>query len=1746
MTGGILQLVAKGVHDLFLTDNPNITYFKIVYRRHTNFSKFEKLIKFPSDMNFGKDGETIIGKKGDLIGNMHLVVDLPNLVGDVKGVTKFLVSNILAEYGIIWNFDGNGDDIITEDYYNTFIVPFIIQPQIDELAINIDNLKTSLKFLDDYNICYEEVKRILDIPKVIYLYKRYTWLTIQKELNKVFNVKFIIPPFVTNPDAFITNSDMELYISPYIISRINNLTDCLNLNLDDDDIPESWRNTENMLSNRDLLRNIILFASYPIVIENIENAINDPSLTVQYASAQLAELGITWIYDGLETTIITQGIYNDIKNIIVPAHMDDYLYGDFIKATGRDIFEYIVPNLLDVSTADDNLKKIYEFLRAYERDISVYLNLSSEEYDPREYDIFNYDDIIRVIYDTFKNILIGEGVNPLVQDTKLNLNLEFYIAIQFGDLRINPEIIDFNQNPLNVNKIEIKTIFDNLLDKYYSTREPPLNIDYKTLDFYSFYIIFFNTLSPSDKIISTINSAYEILPLLLQYLQNSLVDAISVIVPVIRYAFLDQYNTDLTEEIKFRMIWTKPYQLSSNTFLGDGFFWGRHYYTSYQNPDAGHMNSNPPFNWQEKIINDTNTTPYSFQTTDGMLWKIRTTGSNDYTSINSTFYPLFVQSKIRNFYQIMNDANQLIYNTGWYSQWRTAIHRTRLGPHSFPFPTWTSVYNMFPAHIYFPDTAFFPALSPPNNILDLLKQLWKIYSINHVPVVTLMYMDEQLTQRFYFNWPYDNTSEGLTLRRLFERNEGSYDTRLPTIGAPPLALAHPTPEGIKWDIYDTIRNTIYSNRNYELIISYAKSLGFEPRYPHSAFLLFKREAQFEFLNTSEPIFTDPLLVNEKRKKLNIMEFTITQFINQYFIRINTVYSPTGSDLSIYLNRVLKLEIIKVVNTYRFFHRILPPTLPNPTFPAGYNLMSYTFPGFVTPAQPRLPPIPSLTTSTNNFPNATAPSSNRSMYNIIYPDTSTVYFWDEFLHTDPWNPTPPIFGEGLSSLYDNFLKIGISQYNTLFNDLLDKAYFDANFGITTSAFMNRFFDILAEHPDYTLYDIINKRFDYYYDATWNGFYTPENKIQGFLNEIDSIIPVFNQLLLEYAAINSLLNIINTDFSISKERYYFENSQDIYAILYKKIVNSPTLMPTEPLYKYIALEILDKFIDIFIPIYQIGNRKYPNTRIVGVKGAMDMLNSLTSARRVGIDDTAILQNLRYCTGIDNIDNINVVDNIFTNNPFNLPFIEKQRNLWWNSTLKDKPLADGDILDDIFTQIVENILPINFYTTEYRFKFYNNFDNAKFLIKYLTDIILQKSTIGDLLVFVEDTWEDTYKNLRDIILTIYEDRLEQIKKVAVYDSKTKKWNYKNSELYLRFKNIFFESKGNPRFAWADEIGLYLIDKIGIYINDQLIDEHNGEFLRQYTKFYLPDEHKRSYDIMIGNIPELYQLNFEQKQKYRLYIPLKFWFCRHFSAVLPGLALQHADIKIRLKIRDLDEGMFKQGELSYFIKKPQLNCQMLVDYYYVEKDERKAFSENKHEYLIERTRINTQNTFTGDDILHDNILKIQLYFKNPVKLLIWTIRLTDENGIIPNPANWTNYSYVPNLKKYYKYIENDNLNYKNTNGNLQVIRTFKLFFNGKERETEKDYQFNSLITPHLKFINSLDDNVFVYSFSIFPELLQPSGTANFSKLNEVFINMKLAEPYVRFLKEHPKAKIFWNVYSVSYDVLRVMSGLSGLAFFD
>jgi hypothetical protein len=83
--GGLLQLVAQGKQDVFLTGNPQVTWFKMVYRRYTNFSMEQQVIPFDNQPDFGRKVTVVIPRKGDLLGALWLEVTLPAITDASTG-----------------------------------------------------------------------------------------------------------------------------------------------------------------------------------------------------------------------------------------------------------------------------------------------------------------------------------------------------------------------------------------------------------------------------------------------------------------------------------------------------------------------------------------------------------------------------------------------------------------------------------------------------------------------------------------------------------------------------------------------------------------------------------------------------------------------------------------------------------------------------------------------------------------------------------------------------------------------------------------------------------------------------------------------------------------------------------------------------------------------------------------------------------------------------------------------------------------------------------------------------------------------------------------------------------------------------------------------------------------------------------------------------------------------------------------------------------------------------------------------------------------------------------------------------------------------------------------------------------------------------------------------------------------------------------------------------------------------------
>ena len=107
MGGGLLQLVAYGAQDVYLTGNPQITFFKVVYRRHTNFAVEAIQQTFNGNPGYGNTVTCQISRNGDLINRAYLQVTLGDrAAGAVTDTDEYvnyiglrLLKNVVLEIG---------------------------------------------------------------------------------------------------------------------------------------------------------------------------------------------------------------------------------------------------------------------------------------------------------------------------------------------------------------------------------------------------------------------------------------------------------------------------------------------------------------------------------------------------------------------------------------------------------------------------------------------------------------------------------------------------------------------------------------------------------------------------------------------------------------------------------------------------------------------------------------------------------------------------------------------------------------------------------------------------------------------------------------------------------------------------------------------------------------------------------------------------------------------------------------------------------------------------------------------------------------------------------------------------------------------------------------------------------------------------------------------------------------------------------------------------------------------------------------------------------------------------------------------------------------------------------------------------------------------------------------------------------------------------------------------------------------
>ena len=330
----------------------------------------------------------------------------------------------------------------------------------------------------------------------------------------------------------------------------------------------------------------------------------------------------------------------------------------------------------------------------------------------------------------------------------------------------------------------------------------------------------------------------------------------------------------------------------------------------------------------------------------------------------------------------------------------------------------------------------------------------------------------------------------------------------------------------------------------------------------------------------------------------------------------------------------------------------------------------------------------------------------------------------------------------------------------------------------------------------------------------------------------------------------------------------------------------------------------------------------------------------------------------------------------------------------------------------------------------------------------------------------------------------------------------------------------------GWVPYVGHRLVNNVELEIGGQKIDKHYGDWLYIWSELTESEGHRSAFDTMVGQTGDisvaadehndaaittgLQSVTAADTDSATLYIPLQFWFCRNAGLALPLIALQYHEVKLNVEFETQANCTYGATD-GTFGGTTSFDAQLYVDYIYLDTEERRRFAQVKHEYLIEQLQ------FTGAESVTATANKLRLNFNHPVKELVWTIQSVSGTG------EWNNYSGTANTHATNGLVYGNGVN-NCTNAKLQL--------NGHDRFSQRDGSYFNLVQPYQHHTSSPSMGINCYSFALKPEEHQPSGTCNFSRIDNATLNVTA--------KNAGTAK----VYAVNYNVLRIMSGMGGIAY--
>lgn len=365
--------------------------------------------------------------------------------------------------------------------------------------------------------------------------------------------------------------------------------------------------------------------------------------------------------------------------------------------------------------------------------------------------------------------------------------------------------------------------------------------------------------------------------------------------------------------------------------------------------------------------------------------------------------------------------------------------------------------------------------------------------------------------------------------------------------------------------------------------------------------------------------------------------------------------------------------------------------------------------------------------------------------------------------------------------------------------------------------------------------------------------------------------------------------------------------------------------------------------------------------------------------------------------------------------------------------------------------------------------------------------------------------------------------------------------NQVFLRIKlpslvcyNYTDDNNNLVEYYWVNSVGHAIIKIIELEIGGVVIDRQYGLWMQIWSDLTVPAGKKDGFYQMIGKSDNPVNLN--NNGELNLYVPLYFWFCRNIGLSLPLVAIQSQEVRFIVTFRKYEELIISSNGsiINTENKTLQITSTYLdIDYIFLEDQERKMFAKNNHQYLIEQLQVYATSLTSNGlrqnptnpaqlDRIPDLSQNISMDFNHPVKELYWVIQNTTVLSIYPYGGNeWFNFSTQ---------------SYKNgkLNGSDPMINA-KILFEGQELFDLKDAIYFRTVVPYQRHTNIPNNFIYVYSFSLNPEEFQPSGSCNFSRIDNQQLYFEISDQLIQPII---------TMFAVNYNILNIAAGMCGVEY--